>query len=444
LPVLRATLDALLGRQARADNLYGWQTVPNTLMGGSGRTIAGPTVTVDNAVQSIAVFRALSLLSGTLASLPLKAFRMVDGSPEPVPSLLLDYPAGRDPISSIPFPGSDPAMVLWEQLYNDLFSWGNAYAVKVPSVVRTDIVRLERLVPWRVDPKLVKPTKAGLGGPAGKVFGVLDDDGHEQLAGPTDVMHVRGFGSSMERGLSPIGCARQALGLAVAAEEYGARLFGSGSLLGGVLQTDADLDEDDAKELKERWQAKVAGLAHAHEIAVLDNGAKYVPTSLPPNDAQFIESRKFGVTEVARLYGVPPHLLGDVEVSSSWGTGIEQQTLAFVAYTLRVPATRMEQVVSNELLPRGQLARIDFTDLLRGDAPSRFDAYSKAISGSILTVNEARALEGRPPVPGGDKLLMQGAMIPFSTVKAPTPTVKPAPPKPPAGSEPEPPAAGAT
>jgi HK97 family phage portal protein len=440
MPVLRALTDALLGRDRRTDNLYGWQTVPHALMGGSGRTVAGPTVTVDNAVQSIAVFRALSLLAGTLASLPLRAYRIEDGAPVPVASLLLDFPAGRDPISSIPYPGSDPAMVLWEQLYMDLFSWGNAYAVKVPSVVRTDIVRLERLVPWRVDPQLVKPSRTGLGGPAGKIFGILDDSGHQQLAGPQDVLHVRGFGSSMERGLSPIGCARQALGLAVAAEEYGARLFGSGSLLGGVLQTDADLEEDDAKALKERWMAKVAGLSHAHEIAVLDNGAKYVPTSLPPNDAQFIESRKFGVTEVARLYGIPPHLLGDVEVSSSWGTGIEQQMLAFVAYTLRSPATRVEQVVSNELLPRGQLARIDFTDLLRGDAPSRFDAYSKAIAGSILTVNEARQLEGRPPVPGGDKLLMQGAMVPFSTTAKPAPRPPAAAPKPPAGAEPEPPA----
>ena len=438
MPVLRAALDALFGREARADNLYGWQTVPHALMGGSGRTVAGPTVTVDNAVQSIAVFRALSLLAGTLASLPLRAYRMENGAPVPVTSLLLDFPAGRDAISSIPYPGSDPAMVLWEQLYMDLFSWGNAYAVKVPSVVRTDIVRLERLVPWRVDPKLIGPSRTN---PAGKVFGILDDSGHEQLAEPTDIMHIRGFGSSMERGLSPIGCARQALGLAVAAEEYGARLFGSGSLLGGVLQTDADLEEDDATALKERWMAKVAGLSHAHEIAVLDNGAKYVPTSIPPADAQFIESRKFGVTEVARLYGIPPHLLGDVEVSSSWGTGIEQQMLAFVAYTLRSPATRVEQVVSNELLPRGQLARIDFTDLLRGDAPSRFDAYSKAITGSILTVNEARTLEGRPPVPGGDKLLMQGAMVPFSTTAKPAPIPKPPPPKPPAGAEPEPPKA---
>lgn len=433
MALLRQLAGAL--RERRADNLYGWQTIPGSLFG-SQASVAGPTVTVDNAVQIVAVFRALSLLAGTLASLPLKAFRMEDGSPVPVPSMLLEFPGGRDPISGIPHPGAPTAMALWEQLYLDLFSWGNAYAVKVPNVVRSEYVRLERLVPWRVDPKLVKPSRSGLGGMAGKVFGVLDDNGHETLAGPADVMHVRGFGPNQERGLSPIGCARQALGLAVAAEEYGARLFGSGSLLGGVLQTDQELENTDAQALKDRWMQKVAGLQHAHEIAVLDRGAKFVPTSLPPEDAQFIQSRKFGVTEVARLYGIPPHLLGDVEVSSSWGTGIEQQTLGFVAYTLRNPATRAEQVVSNELLPRGQFARIDFTDLLRGDAPSRFEAYSKAIAGSILTVNEARDLEGRPPVAGGDKLLMQGAMIPFSTAPPKPPTPPAAPPAAPAGDQP--------
>ncbi len=393
------------------------------VLGPGARTDAGPYVTEETSVRVIAVYRALALLAGTLGSLSLRAYRGTD-SPEAIPAPLLDYPGGRDPLTGIPTPGSMSAMRFWELAYSHLFTWGNAYLTKVPSVVRDDlIVRLEHLQPARVQPKLVKPTVSN---PAGKEFAVQDDSGSVMTATPKDVLHVAGFGLHPVQGISPIGAARQALGLALAAEEYGARLFGSGSLMSGILQTDADLTQEQAQSLKDRWTAKLTGLARAHEIAVLDHGAKFQPVSMPPGDTQFIESRKFSVVEIARLYGIPPHLLGDVERSTSWGTGIEQQTLAFIAYTLRPPATRLEQAISNELLPRGQVCRTDFSELLRGDSAARFASYATGITNSILTVNEARKQEGLPAMPGGDRLLMMANLVPFSTKAKPAAPVPPA------------------
>jgi HK97 family phage portal protein len=225
--------------------------------------------------------------------------------------------------------------------------------------------------------------------------------------------------------------ARQALGLAVAAEEYGARLFGSGSLMAGVLQTDQRLDEDHAKALKARWRQKMAGLAHAHEIAVLDSGAKFQPVSFPPEDSQFIESRKFQVVEIARLYGIPPHMLGDVERSTSWGTGIAEQGIGFNVYTLRPWLARIEQTLSNELLPRGVNCRFDVSELLRGDAKSELEAHQVAVLSGQETPNEARAARGMPPLPGGDELLFPLNYGSLSNVaNPPTPAALPAAPSP--------------
>jgi HK97 family phage portal protein len=405
------------------------------VLGPGARTDAGPYVSEKTALRVIAVYRAVSLLAGTMAALPLKAYRgqQADAVDQP----LLDYPGGRDPVTGIPFPGSPSAMVFWETTYAHLLLWGNAYLVKVRTTLDPTggpVVRLEHLRPDRVAPKLIKPTAAN---PAGKVFAVVDEDSANpadervMIATPRDVLHIPAVGFDGCMGVSPIGVARQGLGMALAAEEYGARLFGSGSLMSGILQTDAELTQPQAEALKERWTAKITGLAKAHEVAVLDSGAKWQPVAIPPQDSQFIESRKFQVVEIARLYGIPPHMLGDVERSTSWGAGIEQQGLAFIAYTLRPWLARVEQAVSNELLPRGTQARFVLEDLLRGDITARYAAYATGITNSVITVNEARAAEGLQPVPGGGRLLMQANLVPFSTAQPkppPAPATTPPPP----------------
>ena len=369
-------------------------------------TSSGISVTPENSERVIAVYAAWSLLAGTIGSLPLQAFK---GEPpggerwDGDQASLLAYPGGRDPVTGIAYPGTPSAMVFYETLVQHLLSWGNAYVVKIPREVGSDrIVMLDLLAPNHVDPRWARRTPAN---PAGKVFFVVDPaTGEEMVAFPRDVIHIRALGDNLLQGISPIGAARQALGLAVAAEEYGARLFSSGNLMAGILQTDQRLSQDQANTLKERWRTKLQGLATSHDVAVLDLGAKWQPIGIPPEDSQFLQTREFAVTEIARLYRIPPHMLGQVTTSTSWGSGIAQQSIGFNIYTLRTWLTRVEQALSNELLPRGVNCRFNVSELLRGDMKEEVDAHQVAILSGQETPNEARAARGLPPVPNGDQL----------------------------------------
>lgn len=396
-----------------------------------GGTNAGVYVSEQSAHKVIAVYRAWALLAGTIGSLPLQAFVGEPPGGERWTgdqASLLAYPGGRDPVTGIATPGSPSAMLFYETLVVHLLTWGNAYVVKVPSVVGSRIVALDLLLPNHVQPNWARKTPDN---PYGKVFAVYDSDtGRTSIATPKDVIHIRAMGPSLLQGISPIGAARQALGLAVAAEEYGARLFGSGNLMAGILQTDQRLLPEAADRLKARWKAKVQGLANAHDVVVLDSGAKWQAIGIPPEDSQFIESRKFQVTEVARLYGIPPHMLGDVEKSTSWGTGIEQQGIGFNIYTLRPWLARVEQALSNELLPRGVNCRFNVSELLRGDMEAEVRAHSAAIQSGQETPNEARAARGLPTRPGGDALLFASNFGALSNVvNPPAPSAPPTPPE---------------
>lgn len=395
------------------------------------KTSAGVYVSETSAPRVIAVYRAWSLLAGTIGSLPLQTFI---GEPPGGDrwtgdqASLLAYPGGRDPVSGIATAGTPSAMVFYETLLVHLLTWGNAYIVRIPNEARTRVVALDLLEPNRVQPRWGERTASN---PSRKEFLVLDEDGVAMLAYPRDVIHIRAMGQSLLQGLSPIGHARQALGLAIAAEEYGARLFGSGSLMSGVLQTDLTLKQGDVDVIKQRWQDRMSGLAKAHEVAILDRGAKWQPIGIPPEDSQFIQTREFAVTEIARLYGIPPHMLGQVEKSTSWGTGIEQQGLGFNIYTLRPWLSRVEQALSNELLPRGVNCRFNVRELLRGDMKAELDAHRTAIESGQETPNEARIARGLAPVSGGDELLFPsnyGSLT--NVVNPPAPITEPAAPNP--------------
>ena len=390
-------------------------------------TDSGVRVDQSSAQRVVAVYRAWSLLAGTIGSLPLRAFtgeapggERWDGDQ----AGLLAYPGGRDPVTGIAIPGGPPAMLFYETLVVHLLSWGNAYVVKIPNEAGSRIVALELLRPNMVQPRWTRKTPRNA---AGKEF-VVTDGATVSIATPEDVIHIRAMGQDLLQGISPIGSARQALGLAVAAEAYGAKLFGSGNLMAGILQTDQTLNEASAQRLRERWRQKLQGLSTAHDVAVLDSGAKWQPIGIPPEDSQFIQTREFAVTEIARLYGIPPHMLAQVEKSTSWGTGIEHQSIGFNIYTLRPWLTRIEQSLSNELLPRGVNCRFNVSELLRGDMQAEVEAHQKAVLSGQETPNEARAARGLPPADGGDGLFFP---VNYSTLQAianpPPPALAPAP-----------------
>lgn len=344
---------------------------------------SGVRVTEDKALTMSAVWRAVNLIAGSIASLPLHAYRTVG--------------AGREIVTSgqaadlLANPHEDmTAFEFWEITAAHLLLWGNAYAWKARNAHGRP-VKLVGLHPSRVKPGR---TSDGV-----KVYSI---DSGRIVATDEDLLHIPGFSTDGIVGLSPIAVARQGIGLALAAEQYGAKLFGSGSLATGVLETDQRLTSAQADAIHARWKDKRSGLKSAHEVIVLDSGAKFHQLTIPPVEAQFLESRKFQVSEIARMFGVPPHMLMDTEKSTSWGTGIEQQSIGFVVYTLRPWLTRIEQRVTRILRPEPVYARFSVEGLLRGDSKQRGQFYQLMWGLGALSTNDIRAYEEQPPVEGGN------------------------------------------
>lgn len=376
---------------------------------------AGVTVNEKSSLGMAAVWRAVNLIAGTSASLPLHAYTADDdGVQRRVPK---NQQGPR--LLAKPHPDLTP-MELWEIAFSHVGLWGNAYLQKFYNGQR-QVAEL-----WPVHPSRVKPGRAE---DLTKVYVV--DGNEDRPLFDDDILHVPGFGYDGIVGLSPIACARQGIGMALAAEEYGARLFGSGSLMTGLLTTDKVLSEVQATTLKERWAQKTKGLQNAHDVPVLDSGAKFQQLSIPPEDAQFIESRRFQVTEVARIFGVPPHMLMETDKSTSWGTGIEQQGIGFVVYTLRPWLTRFEQRISRVLQPADTYASYAVEGLLRGDSAQRSAFYKAMWEIGAYSTNDIRRLENQPPVEGGDvryRPLNMGELGKTdTTTTTPAPATDPAP-----------------
>jgi HK97 family phage portal protein len=242
------------------------------------------------------------------------------------------------------------------------------------------------------------------------------------------IMHIPGVGYNGMTGLPPITYAKQAIGTALAGDRLAARFYANGTQLSGILKTAIPLSsETQADEMKRKWAVKNAGLGSAGGVAILDAETDYQPLTIPPDQLQFLESRRWQTTEIARIFGIPPHLVGDVEKTTSWGSGIEEQNTAFVAYTLAAWANRIQQRVTREVVQtRGWSAFFDFSTLMRGDMTERFAAYATAIQWGWFTRNEARLRENLEPIDGLDvplqPLNMQAGNV--STTKL-DPNVKP-------------------
>lgn len=353
-------------------------------------SLAGVRVNEKTAMRLIAVHRCVELISGVCGALPLKAFRV--GTRERVPAPVLD-----DPHPEL------TAFEVWEIGFASLLLWGNAYFRKLRD--GTGRIRyLWPIEPHRVRVDMVAPSD---GNPGGKVFGILNQNGQREPYTTNEVLQIPGLGYDGRIGLSRIQLAAQGLGVGMAAEEYSARFFGSGSLQSGILSTDLSLDQNQADLLKKRWKEKVGGLSKAHEIAVLDNGAKFQPVSIPAKDAQLLESRMWSTTEIARLFGLPPVWIGDTEKSTSWGTGIEQQKIGLVQLTL-APSylTRVEQrLTKHVLLSPNVYAEYTVEGLLRGDSKTRASFYEAMVRIRAMNPNEVRVRENLEPYEGGDEFI---------------------------------------
>jgi HK97 family phage portal protein len=392
-------LQSMRGREARysiedVTVPINGQTLADLFVGPT--TASGERVTPITAMGLPGVYRAMSLVSGSIAALPLHAYRTDDATDSRVKM--------RPQPRIITQPHPDLTLFEWTEIaLLHLLGHGNAFLRKLTNQAGT----VSEL--WPIDPGLVRVGRAKDGT---KVYGITSDHlGNYDPADPearelfpltdAEILHVPGPGYDGILGLSPIQVNRQSLGLAMGSEKAAASFYGSGSMISGVLSTESRITQEQAEALKSRWRTAHAGTANAHDVAVLGMGTKFQPISIAPADAQFIENRRFSVGEIARIFGVPPHLLMDATGSTSWGSGLEQQGIAFVVYTLNPWITRLEQRLSR-LLPSPQYVKFTTAGLMRGDSQQRAAFYRAMWELGVLSTNDIRRLEDMAPVPDGD------------------------------------------
>lgn len=374
-----------------------------------GGTTSGKAVTERSAMQMTAVYSCVRILAEAIAGLPIHLYKYKpDGGKEKAidhPLYLLLHDEPNPEMSSF---------VFRETLMTHLLLWGNAYAQVIRNG-RNEVVALYPLMPNKM---------------------TVDRDEHGQLyyeyqrsndeaptmkgstvaLKPTDVLHIPGLGFDGLVGYSPIAMAKNAIGMAIACEEYGAKFFANGAAPGGVLEHPGTIK--DPQRVRESWQSTFGGSGNSNKIAVLEEGMKYTPIGISPEQAQFLETRKFQINEIARIFRVPPHMVGDLEKSSF--SNIEQQSLEFVKYTLDPWVIRWEQSIQRTLLTPEEknlyYVKFNVEGLLRGDYQSRMNGYAIGRQNGWMSANDIRELENLDRIPaeeGGDLYLINGNMLPM-------------------------------
>lgn len=379
-----------------------------------GGTTSGKSVTERSAMQMTAVYSCVRILAEAIAGLPIHLYKYKpDGGKEKAidhPLYLLLHDEPNPEMSSF---------VFRETLMTHLLLWGNAYAQIIRNG-RNEVVALYPLMPNKM---------------------TVDRDEHGQLyyeyqcgsdeaptmkgstvvLKPSDVLHIPGLGFDGLVGYSPIAMAKNAIGMAIACEEYGAKFFANGAAPGGVLEHPGTIK--DPQRVRESWQSTFGGSGNSNKIAVLEEGMKYTPIGISPEQAQFLETRKFQINEIARIFRVPPHMVGDLEKSSF--SNIEQQSLEFVKYTLDPWVIRWEQSIQRTLLTpeekKSYYVKFNVEGLLRGDYQSRMNGYAIGRQNGWMSANDIRELENLDRIPaeeGGDLYLINGNMLPMKSAGA--------------------------
>ena len=372
-----------------------------------GGSTSGKTVTERTAMQMTAVYSCVRILAEAVAGLPLNLYHYLpDGGKEksydhPLYRLLHDEP---NPEMS--------SFVFRETLMTHLLLWGNAYA----QIIRNGKGEVVALYPLMPNKMTVDRDKDG------RLYYSYNHSSEESptlegstvILRPSDVLHIPGLGFDGLVGYSPIAMAKNAIGMAIACEEYGAKFFANGAAPGGVLEHPGTIK--DPERVRESWQSTFGGSGNSNKIAVLEEGMKYTPIGISPEQAQFLETRKFQINEIARIFRVPPHMVGDLEKSSF--SNIEQQSLEFVKYTLDPWVIRWEQSIMRTLLSADEkkqyFVKFNLEGLLRGDYASRMSGYAVGIQNGFMSPNDVRNLENMDLIPdelGGNRYLCNGNMV---------------------------------
>jgi HK97 family phage portal protein len=378
-------------------------------MGGSS---AGKAVTERSAMQMTAVYSCVRILAEAVAGLPLHFYKYEeDGSKKKAIDSNLYHLLHDEPNPEM------SSFVFRETLMTHLLLWGNAYA----QIIRNGKGEIVALYPLMPNKMTVDRDENGI---LYYSYQRSQEEGKEAgtvILRTKDVLHIPGLGFDGLVGYSPIAMAKNAIGLAIATEEYGAKFFANGAAPSGVLEHPGTIK--DPARLRENWNSTFGGSANSGKVAVLEEGMKYTPISISPEQAQFLETRKFQINEIARIFRVPPHMVGDLEKSSF--SNIEQQSLEFVKYTLDPWIIRWEQSLNRTLLNQEEkktyFFKFNVEGLLRGDYQSRMQGYATARQNGWMSANDIRELENLDKISaedGGDLYLINGNMLPLKDAGA--------------------------
>jgi HK97 family phage portal protein len=390
-------------------NLWGW------LGGGTTRTagvqLTSPTayesnaalpVTEETAMQVSAVWACIKLISETVASLPVNVYRKTETGRELANDFwfakLMAYKPNR----------YQNKLEFFETMTLNLGLHGNAYA-KITKV-NGEIKSLLPLMSAQIIPQLLKD---------GSVVYQYTDGENVDVLSSESVWHVKLFGNAIV-GKSPLAFGRNIIGIAQATEKAVTKIYTNGGKPSGVLSLDRLLTPEQRAQVRENFSTLTTGTDD--RLLVLENGMKFDQISLSPQDIELLASRKFQLEEICRWFGVPSILVNDTSGSTAWGSGIEQLVSGFYKLNLRPYLERYENSINVGLFSREESAEyefeFDFEGLLRSDFKSRLEAYRTAIAGTVMTPNEARAIEGLPSMAGGDSLLTQVNMTPIDKLGA--------------------------
>ncbi|MDE9427757.1 phage portal protein [Xenorhabdus bovienii] len=358
------------------------------LIGLSYDTYSGRRVSPQLAMQLTAVFSCVRVLAESVGMLPCSLYEQLERGNR------LAVKERLHKLLSVKPNNYMTPQEFWELLIACLCLRGNFYAYKVKAL--GEVVELLPLDPGAVVPKLNRDWQPE--------YQVTFPNGECRILTQADIWHVRIFTLDGLTGLSPITYARQAIGLGLATEEHGSRLFGNGAVTSGVLQTDQALKDEAYQRLKTDFEARHQGLVNAHKPMILEMGLKWHQISLSAEDAQFLETRKFQLEEICRIFRVPLHMVQNTDRATF--NNIENLGIGFINYSLVPYLTRIEQRINAGLVKnskQGQFyAKFNTGALLRGDMKSRFEAYATGINWGIYAPNECRELEELNPREGGD------------------------------------------
>lgn len=361
-----------------------------------GGSVSGVAVDEESAMRTSAVYACVKILAETVASLPLHLYKKsgnkkVKAEEHPLFSCLYEMPNGET--TSFNFR---------EVMMTSLLLWGNAYA----RIIKDKQGHVKEL--WYLRPDLMtvsRDTTKKL------KYEYSDENSGTIKYKPDQIFHVKGLSYDGVKGLSPIGQMKEAIGLSLATESYGAAFFGNGARPGGVIEYPGTLK--DPEKLRESWNKVFQGSKNSNKTAVLEAGAKFHTIGLPPEESQFLQTRKFQINEICRIFRVPPHLVGDLEKATF--SNIEHQSIEFVQHTIRPWLVRWEQEISRSQLSDEDrtmyFARFNVDGLLRGDYASRMQGYATARQNGWMSANDIRELEEMNPIPNGDVYLVNGNMV---------------------------------